>query len=59
MSMANGTRRKLIVGNWKMHGSHAANAELLAGMAGHVACGFTSFTRVASIIPLPINDWHS
>ena len=22
------TRRKLVVGNWKMHGSHAANAEL-------------------------------
>ncbi len=26
------TRRKLVVGNWKMHGSHAANAELLAGV---------------------------
>jgi triosephosphate isomerase len=25
-------RRKLVVGNWKMHGSHAANAELLAGV---------------------------
>lgn len=25
-------RRKLVVGNWKMHGSHAANAELLAGI---------------------------
>jgi triosephosphate isomerase len=25
-------RRKLVVGNWKMHGSHAANAELLAGL---------------------------
>ncbi|MFN9745791.1 MAG: triose-phosphate isomerase [Betaproteobacteria bacterium] len=24
------TRRKLVVGNWKMHGSRAANAELLA-----------------------------
>jgi triosephosphate isomerase len=24
--------RKLVVGNWKMHGSHAANAELLAGL---------------------------
>jgi triosephosphate isomerase len=23
-------RRKLVVGNWKMHGNHAANAELLA-----------------------------
>jgi triosephosphate isomerase (TIM) len=25
-------RRKLVVGNWKMHGSRAANAELLAGV---------------------------
>lgn len=26
------TRRKLVVGNWKMHGSHKANAELLEGI---------------------------
>jgi triosephosphate isomerase (TIM) len=25
-------RKKLIVGNWKMHGSHTANAQLLAGI---------------------------
>ncbi|HEX7441261.1 MAG TPA: triose-phosphate isomerase, partial [Caldimonas sp.] len=25
-------RHKLVVGNWKMNGSHAANAELLAGL---------------------------
>jgi len=25
-------RRKLVVGNWKMNGSRAANAELLAGL---------------------------
>ena len=25
-------RRKLVVGNWKMNGSHASNAELLAGL---------------------------
>ncbi len=25
-------RRKLVVGNWKMHGSHPANAELLSGI---------------------------
>ncbi|PXW95535.1 triosephosphate isomerase [Sphaerotilus hippei] len=25
-------RHKLVVGNWKMHGSHAANAELLQGI---------------------------
>jgi triosephosphate isomerase (TIM) len=29
----NAVRKKLIVGNWKMHGSHKANAELLAGVA--------------------------
>jgi triosephosphate isomerase len=27
-------RRKLVVGNWKMHGSRPANAELLAAIAG-------------------------
>ena len=27
-------RRKLVAGNWKMHGSHKANAELLAGIHG-------------------------
>ena len=25
-------RRKLVVGNWKMHGNRAANAQLLAGL---------------------------
>ncbi|MEK8033244.1 triose-phosphate isomerase [Ideonella sp. DXS29W] len=25
-------RRKLVAGNWKMHGNHSANAELLAGI---------------------------
>ena len=25
-------RKKLVVGNWKMHGNHSANAELLAGI---------------------------
>ena len=30
-------RRKLVVGNWKMNGSRAANAELLAGAAGGAA----------------------
>jgi triosephosphate isomerase (TIM) len=34
------TNRKLVVGNWKMHGSHAANAELLQGVlaAGPFGC---------------------
>ena len=27
-------RRKLVVGNWKMHGSRPANAELLAALLG-------------------------
>ena len=27
-------RRKLVAGNWKMHGNHRANAELLAGIIG-------------------------
>ena len=25
-------RKKLVAGNWKMHGSHSANAELLQGI---------------------------
>jgi triosephosphate isomerase (TIM) len=29
----NNMRRKLVAGNWKMHGSHKANADLLAGIA--------------------------
>ena len=28
------TRKKLVVGNWKMNGSHKANAELLDGITG-------------------------
>ena len=34
------TRKKLVVGNWKMHGSHKANAELLDGIlaAGPLGC---------------------
>ena len=30
--MTQNTRRKLVVGNWKMHGSRPANAELLAAL---------------------------
>ncbi len=42
-------RRKLIAGNWKMNGSHPANAELLAGMlaARPFACD------VAVCVPAP------
>jgi triosephosphate isomerase len=42
-------RRKLIVGNWKMHGSHAANAELLAGIVG----GRPYLADVAVCVPFP------
>lgn len=42
-------RRKLVAGNWKMHGSHTANAELLAGIqaARPFACD------VAVCVPYP------
>ncbi|WP_395700677.1 triose-phosphate isomerase [Aquabacterium sp.] len=42
-------RRKLVAGNWKMHGSHSANAELLAGITGArpFACD------VAVCVPFP------
>ncbi len=42
-------RRKLIIGNWKMHGSHSANAELLAGIAGARPYG----CDVAVCVPFP------
>ena len=43
------TRRKLVVGNWKMHGSHAANAELLQGvLAARPVVG-----EVAVCVPFP------
>jgi triosephosphate isomerase len=41
--------RKLVVGNWKMHGSHAANAELLQGI--HAARPFGA--DVAVCVPFP------
>ena len=42
-------RRKLVAGNWKMHGSHSANAELLAAIAAArpFACD------VAVCVPFP------
>ena len=42
-------RRKLVAGNWKMHGSHTSNAELLAGVleAGPYGCD------VAVCVPFP------
>ena len=42
-------RRKLVAGNWKMHGSHAANAELLAGIGAARPFG----CDVAVCVPYP------
>jgi triosephosphate isomerase len=42
-------RRKLVVGNWKMHGSHKANAELLESMLGARPYG----ADVAVCVPFP------
>ena len=42
-------RRKLVAGNWKMHGSHSANAELLAGIAAARPFG----CDVAVCVPFP------
>ena len=42
-------RRKLVAGNWKMHGNHRANAELLAGIIGARPYG----CDVAVCVPYP------
>ncbi len=42
-------RKKLVVGNWKMHGSRAANAELLAG----ILAGRPYAVDVAVCVPYP------
>jgi len=42
-------RRKFVAGNWKMHGSHPANAELLAGIAAARPFG----CDVAVCVPFP------
>ncbi len=42
-------RRKLVAGNWKMHGNHSANAELLAGISGARPFG----CDVAVCVPYP------
>ena len=41
--------RRLVVGNWKRHGSHPANAELLAGILGARPFG----CEVAVCVPFP------
>jgi triosephosphate isomerase len=43
------TRRKLVVGNWKMHGSRKGNAELLDGIVGARPFG----CDVAVCVPFP------
>ena len=45
-------RKKLVAGNWKMHGSHSANAELLSGIlaARPFACD------VAVCVPFPVPE---
>ena len=43
------SRRKLVVGNWKMHGSHPANAELLAG----IVAARPFIADVAVCVPFP------
>jgi triosephosphate isomerase len=42
-------RRKLVVGNWKMHGSRVANAELLAGLLA--ARPFSQFALDVAVCP--------
>ena len=42
-------RRKLVAGNWKMHGNHSANAELLAGISSARPFG----CDVAVCVPFP------
>ena len=42
-------RRKLVAGNWKMHGNHSANAELLSG----IAAGRPFGCDVAVCVPFP------
>jgi triosephosphate isomerase len=43
------TRKQLVVGNWKMHGSHSANAELLAGIVD----ARPYLAEVAVCVPFP------
>ena len=43
------TRRKLVVGNWKMHGSRVANAELLSGLRAGRPYGATVAVCVPAV----------
>jgi triosephosphate isomerase len=46
---AGATRRKLVIGNWKMHGSRVANAELLSALRADEPFG----AEVAVCVPFP------
>ena len=49
-------RRKLVVGNWKMHGSRPANAELLAGLLA--ARPFTADVAVPAELKRALGAWQ-
>ncbi len=65
--MTTPARRKLVVGNWKMHGSRPANAELLAGvLAGRpyaadvaVCVPFVYLTETAAMLAALALLWGS
>lgn len=46
-------RRKLVVGNWKMHGSLAFNQELLAGLMSAADVATADGAEVAVCVPFP------
>jgi triosephosphate isomerase len=49
--MVNSARKRLVIGNWKMHGDTAFNSELLAGLRAGV--GETARCDVAVCVPFP------
>jgi triosephosphate isomerase len=51
--MAMGLSKKLVVGNWKMHGSLAANAELLKGLLDADLSVSAPRASVAVCVPFP------
>ena len=48
--MVNSARKRLVIGNWKMHGDTAFNSELLAGLR---TGGDTSHCDIAVCVPFP------
>lgn len=49
--MVNTPRKRLVIGNWKMHGDTAFNSELLAGLRTGIASA--SHCEVAVCVPFP------